>query len=71
MRRVEVQPKVDKTTHFLIVGSELWNDPNTSEPLADPMQPSELPAYKQAESLGVQIVPIQDFREYFRLGAGQ
>jgi len=68
---IAVQPRVDKTTHFLIVGSELWNDPSTGEPLADPMQPSDLAEYKQAESLGVQIVPLQDIREHFRLGAGQ
>lgn len=68
---IQVQPKVDKTTHFLIVGSELWNDPATGEPLAEPLQPSDLPEYKQAESLAVQIVPLQDIREYFRLGAGQ
>ena len=68
---VMVQPKVDKTTHFLIVGSELWSDPATGEPLSEPMQPSDLPEYKQAESLGVQIIPLQDIREYFRLGAGQ
>lgn len=68
---IAIQPRVDKTTHFLIVGSEMWNDPATGEPLEAPMQPSELPEYKQAESLGVQIVPLQDIREYFRLGAGQ
>jgi hypothetical protein len=68
---IHVQPKVDKTTHFLIVGSELWNDPATGEPLSEPMAPSDLPEYKQAESLGVQILPLQDIRDYFRLGAGQ
>jgi hypothetical protein len=68
---IVVQDKVDKTTHFLIVGSELWNDPATGEPLAEPLQPSDLAEYKQGESLGVQIVPLQDIREYFRLGAGQ
>jgi hypothetical protein len=68
---IQVQAKVDKTTHFLIVGSEIWNDPETGEPLPEPMQPSDLAEYKQAESLGVLIVPIQDIREFFRLGAGQ
>lgn len=68
---IVVQDKVDRTTHFLIVGSELWNDPATGEPLAEPVQPSDLAEYKQGESLGVQIVPLQDIREYFRLGAGQ
>lgn len=68
---INVQPRVDETTHFLIVGSELWNDPATGEPLAEPIQPSDLPEYKQAESFKVQIVPLQDIREHFRLGAGQ
>ena len=68
---IQVQSKVDKTTHFLIVGSEVWSDPETGEPLAEPLQVSDLPEYKQAESLGVQIVPLQDIRDYFRLGAGQ
>jgi hypothetical protein len=68
---IVVQDKVDKTTHFLIVGSELWNDPATGEPLAEPVPPSDLPEYKQGESLGVQVVPLQDVREFFRLGAGQ
>lgn len=68
---ITVQNKVDKTTHFLIVGSEMWNDPATGEPLTDPMQPSDLPEYKQGESLGVQIVPLQDIRDFFRMGAGQ
>ena len=68
---IHVQPKVDKTTHFLIVGSELWNDPSTGEPLAEPMQVSDLAEYKQAESLGVQVIPLQDLREFFRLGVGQ
>lgn len=68
---IHVQPKVDRTTHFLIVGSEMWNDPATGEPLESPMQPSDLAEYKQAEAQGVQILPLQDIRDYFRLGAGQ
>jgi septal ring factor EnvC (AmiA/AmiB activator) len=67
---IHVQPRLDLTTHYLIVGSELWNDPETSEPLEEPIQPSDLPEYKEAESKGVQIIPLQDLREYFRAGAG-
>ncbi len=67
---IHVQDEVDLTTHFLIVGSELWNDPDTNEPLEEPIQPSDLPAYKNAESMGVQIIPLQDIREFFRAGAG-
>jgi hypothetical protein len=67
---IHVQPKVDITTHFLIVGSELWNDPETNQPLEEPLQVSDLPEYKEAEALGVQIIPLQDIREFFRAGAG-
>ncbi len=68
---IHVQPDVNRETHFLIVGSELWNDPETNEPLEEPIQPSDLPKYKNAEALGVQIIPLQDVREFFRTGAGE
>jgi hypothetical protein len=64
---INVQPDLDRTTHFLIVGSELWNDPETNEPLEEPLQPSELPLFKNAEAMGVQIIPLQDIREFFRV----
>ena len=62
-----VQPKLELTTHFLIVGSALYRDPETNEPLEEPLEPSELAAYKDAEALGVQIIPLQDIREFFRI----
>ena len=71
---INVQPALDLTTHFLIVGGELWKDPMTNEPLEEPIQPSDLAVYKNAEALGVQIIPLQDIREFFRFGgssAGQ
>ena len=64
---IQVQPRLDLTTHFLIVGSELYNDPDTNEPLEEPIQPSELAVYKEAEANGVQIIPLQDIREFFRV----
>ncbi len=64
---IVVQPELNNTTHFLIVGSELWADPETDEPLDEPIQPSELPVYKDAEAIGVQIIPLQDIREFFRV----
>jgi hypothetical protein len=64
---ITVQPELDLTTHFLIVGSELWNSPDTNEPLETPIQPSELSVYKEAEAQGVQIIPLQDVREFFRV----
>ena len=66
---VTVQEDVDYTTHFLIVGSTLYNDPETNEPLEEPMAPSELAVYKKAESQRVQIVPLDRIRQFFRLGA--
>lgn len=67
---INVQDELDRTTHFLIVGSELWTDPETNEPLEEPLQPSELPIFKNAEAQGVQIIPLQDIREFFRVEAG-
>ena len=63
---INVQESMDLTTHFLIVGSEMWNDPETNEPLDEPIQPSELPVYKDAVGLGVQVIPVQNIREFFR-----
>jgi len=64
---IHVQPKLELTTHFLIVGSALYRDPETNEPLEEAMEPSELPVYKDAEALNVQIIPLQDIREFFRI----
>ncbi len=62
---INVQGKLDKTTDYLIVGSELYTDED-GEPLDDPLQPSDLPAYKEAEAMGVRIVPIKLVTDYFR-----
>jgi hypothetical protein len=64
---IHVQPKLELTTHFLIVGSALYRDPETNEPLEEPLEPSELSVYKDAEALSVQIIPLQDIREFFRI----
>jgi hypothetical protein len=64
---VNVQEKLDYTTHFLIVGSELYNDPVTNEPLDEPLPPTELPVYKEALANQVKIVPLQDIRAFFHL----
>jgi len=63
--RVNIQPTVDKTTDYLIVGAELYFDED-GEPLEDPIQPSELEEYKKAVADGVQIVPLKQVIEYFR-----
>jgi hypothetical protein len=50
---VTVQPKLDLTTHFLVVGSEILADPETGEPLEEPIQASDLPVYKDAEARAI------------------
>lgn len=65
--QIHVQGSLDKTTDYLIVGSDLYHDED-GELLDDPLQPSELSVYKEAEAMGVQIVPLKLLREYFRRG---
>jgi hypothetical protein len=62
---IHVQEKLDKTTDYLIVGAELYVD-EEGEPLEEPLQPSDLPVYKEAEAMGVRIVPIKLVTDYFR-----
>lgn len=66
---VTVHPadQLDRTIDYLIVGNELWNDPETGEQLEEPLQPSELEVYKKAESLNVTILPLKRVREFFAL----
>ena len=61
---IHIQDSVDKTTDYLIVGSEIYTDED-GEPLEEPKSPSEEPAYSNAVAMGVQIVPIKQIREYF------
>jgi len=61
---VSVQKKLDKSTDFLIVGGEMYADENGT-PLESPMQPSDLPVYKDATAQGVQVVLLKDLRQYF------
>lgn len=64
---IHVQDKLELTTHFLIVGSALYRDPETNEPLEEPLEPSELPVYKEAEARQIPIIPLQDIRDFFRI----
>jgi cell division protein FtsL len=59
-----VQTKLDKSTDFLIVGGEMYTDEN-NQPVETPIQPSDLPVYKDAVAQGVQIVLVKDLRQYF------
>jgi hypothetical protein len=58
-------PKLDNSTDYLIVGGEMFVDQDGNA-LPEPMQPSDMPVYKDAEGLGVQITPIKDLRSYFK-----
>ena len=61
---ITVQDGLDKTTDYVIVGGELYTD-EEGEPLEEPLQASELPEYKDAVALGVQVVTLKDIRAYF------
>lgn len=63
---ITVQKKLDLDTDYLIVGSEMYRDPETGETLEEPIQPSDLPVYKNAQELGTQIVSIRDLTRYFK-----
>jgi hypothetical protein len=62
---ITVEPKLSFDTDYLIVGSEMYVDEN-GQPLEEPLQPSELPTFKDAEAQGVQIVSIDALRTYFK-----
>jgi len=62
---VVVQKTLDRNTDFMIVGGEMYTDDN-GQPLATPVQPSDLPVYKDAVAEGVQLVQLKDLRQYFR-----
>lgn len=62
---ITVQQELGLDTDYLIVGSELYADPETGEPLEEPMPVSELAVFKDAEAKGVLILPIRDLRNYF------
>ena len=62
---IKVQSQLTPETAYLIVGSEIYED-ETGEPLEEPVQPSELPIYRDARAQGVQIVPLQEVRKFFK-----
>jgi len=63
---ISVQDHLDFNTDYLIVGSDLFVD-EEGTPLDDPLSPSDLPVYKDAQANGVQIVPLSKLRSYFVL----
>lgn len=63
---IQVQEEVGPTTDFLIVGGPIFNDPETNEPLEEPIAVEEQAQYKNAVNLQVQIIPLRDVRQFFR-----
>lgn len=62
---IQVQKTLDKSTDFLIVGSDKYTDEN-GQVLADAQSPTDLPVYKDAVAQGVQVIQLKDLRQYFR-----
>lgn len=61
---ITVQDQLDFNTDYLILGSDIWTDAEGNQ-LEEPMSPTELPIYKDAEANGVQIVSIKKLASYF------
>lgn len=61
---ITVQERLDFNTDYLILGSDIWTDADGNQ-LEEPMSPTELPIYKDAEANGVQIVSIKKLASYF------
>ena len=66
---INVQDKLSHTTNFCIVGAQLFSDPETNEPLEDPVDPTDLPEYRDAVAQNVIVVSLADIEEFLR-GAG-
>ncbi|MBI5363388.1 MAG: hypothetical protein HZA53_09430 [Planctomycetes bacterium] len=62
---ISVTKSVERTTDFLIVGGEMYKDPENGQPLEAPLQPSDDVRYKNAQAEGVQIVTLKELRQYF------
>lgn len=63
---ISVQDKLDFSTDYLIVGSDLFVDEEGTT-LDDPLSPTDLPVYKDAKANGVQIISLTQLRSYFIL----
>lgn len=62
---ITVQKRLDQETDYLIVGAEMYIGED-GDPVEEPIQPSELPVYKEAQAQGTQILSIRDVRQYFK-----
>ena len=66
---INVQDKLSHTTNFCIVGAQLFADPETNEPLDEPVDPTDLPDYRDAVAQNVVVVSLADIEAFLR-GAG-
>ena len=66
---IHVQDELSHTTNFCIVGAPLYADPETNEPLEEPIDPTDLPTYRDAVAQNVVVVSLADIEEFLR-GAG-
>lgn len=62
---ITVQDKLDLTTNYLIVGGPVFVDAD-GEPSEEPIPPSELAEYQDAQAQGVYTISINDLRQYFK-----
>lgn len=67
---VKVQDRLDNYTNYVILGSELYSDPETGEAYETPKSPTELEDFKRAQNLGVVPITLDQLRDYFRVYAG-
>jgi hypothetical protein len=62
---ITVQDRLDQNTNLLILGGDLFTDAE-GEPLEEPLKPSQLPVYSEAEAQGVAIVSYNELRNAFK-----
>ena len=61
---IRVQDELDLTTNFLIVGEPVMQDED-GYPLEEPLEPSDLPVYQEAQAKSVQIIPLSQIEQFF------
>ena len=64
---IYVQDDLDVRTNYVILGSELYADPETGEPYDEPVSPTDLVEFKASQNYGVVPITIEQLREYFRV----
>ncbi len=60
-----VQPDLNEATDMLILGGDVMTD-EYGDPLDEPVSPTDLPIYGEAEARGVSVVPFGTLRKYIQ-----